>query len=279
MARGETPEDLAIRVRNPRFERKVEARRWWLNGDPVATAFYNALSIVFPKGEGFLIASVRPFRADAPPRLRADIDGFIHQEATHTREHAAFNSFVAACGYDVAPIEAGVDRAIARAHGRSALANLCSTMAIEHFTAMLGHELLRNPRHLAGGDPHPASLWRWHAIEEVEHKAVAFDTWRWATRDWGRTRRWLFKTALFLEQTFWFSIDRTAGILELMRQDGIRGPRACAKLFWFAYVNPGVVRRISGVWVRFMLPGFHPWNHDDRHLIEAGDRSEPLPAS
>ena len=64
-----------------------------------------------------------------------------------------------------------------------------------------------------------------------------------------------------------FVVDRTAGALELLRQDGITGPRAVAGVLWYAWINPGMFRKIFGAWVSFFLPGFHPWNEDDRALI------------
>src|SRR3546814_10655101 len=74
-------------------------------GDPVATAFYNSMSAIFPKGEAFFIDSVRAFRDGAPPQLVADINAFIRQEATHSREHVAFNRRVADAGYDISRLE------------------------------------------------------------------------------------------------------------------------------------------------------------------------------
>ena len=60
---------------------------------------------------------------------------------------------------------------------------------------------------------------------------------------------------------------RTAGILDLLAQDGITGPKAWARLFWYAFGNPGLMRRMIPGWISYFLPGFHPWNHDDRALI------------
>lgn len=68
-----TPADLVIRPRDERFTRRDQLARWWLGGDPVAIAFYNALSVTFPKGEGFFIDSVRRFRAGAGARLAGEI--------------------------------------------------------------------------------------------------------------------------------------------------------------------------------------------------------------
>ena len=85
MAKATAPADLTITPRDRRFARGQKVRRWWLNDDPYATAFYNALSVTFPKGEGFFVDSVRQFREGTPPRLEREINAFIKQEVLHTR--------------------------------------------------------------------------------------------------------------------------------------------------------------------------------------------------
>ena len=267
MAKATTPADLTITPRDLRFGRGSAIRRWWLNDDPIATAFYNALSVTFPKGEGFFVDSVRNFREGTPPRLHAEIQAFIKQEVIHTREHVAFNRHVVDQGYDVAPLERDVDRALALTKGKPAIASLAATMALEHFTAMLAHELIANPRHLAGGDDQAAALWRWHAAEEIEHKGVAYDTWMHATKDWTRGKRWRIKAIVMVATTFKFFQGRRRGMIELLRQDGLTGPKVWARMAWYAFGNPGMARKILGAWIAFFLPGFHPWNHDDRKLI------------
>ncbi|HVF94949.1 MAG TPA: metal-dependent hydrolase [Sphingomonas sp.] len=271
MTKATTPADLTITPRDRRFGRGSTIRRWWLNDDPIATAFYNALSVTFPKGEGYFVDSVRRFRDGTPPKLTAEINAFIKQEVIHTREHVAFNRHVVDQGYDVSLLERDVDAALALTKGRPAIASLAATSALEHFTAMLAHELIADPRHLAGGDPEAAALWRWHALEEIEHKGVAYDTWLHATRDWSRGRRWRIKSLVMLITTWRFFTGRTRGMLELLRQDGLTGPRVWLRLAWYAFGNPGMARKISKVWAAYFLPGFHPWNHDDRALIALAD--------
>jgi predicted metal-dependent hydrolase len=271
VTKATTPADLTITPRDRRFGRGSTIRRWWLNDDPIATAFYNALSVTFPKGEGYFVDSVRRFRDGTPPKLTAEINAFIKQEVIHTREHVAFNRHVVDQGYDVSLLERDVDAALALTKGRPAIASLAATSALEHFTAMLAHELIADPRHLAGGDPEAAALWRWHALEEIEHKGVAYDTWLHATRDWSRGRRWRIKSLVMLITTWRFFTGRTRGMLELLRQDGLTGPRVWLRLAWYAFGNPGMARKISKVWAAYFLPGFHPWNHDDRALIALAD--------
>jgi len=267
MSKATTPADLTITPRDLRFGRGNVMRRWWLNDDPYATAFYNALSVTFPKGEGFFVDSVRAFRKGTSPQLRSEIQAFIKQEVIHTREHVAFNRHVTDQGYDTAPLERDVDAALALTRGKPAIASLAATMALEHFTAMLAHQLIANPKHLAGGDEQAAALWRWHAAEEIEHKGVAYDTWLHATQGWSRWKRWKIKSIVMIATTIKFFHGRRRGMLELLRQDGLTGPKVWARLAWYAFGNPGMARKILGAWIAFFLPGFHPWNHDDRKLI------------
>ena len=100
-----------------------------------------------------------------------------------------------------------------------------------------------------------------------------------ATRDWPRIKRWQVKAKVMLLVTRNFIVDRTAGSLELLRQDGITGPRAWSGLFWFAFLRPGMMRKVLGAWLTYFMPGFHPWNHDDRALIKAEEKLLSAPYS
>src|SRR5690349_10449914 len=268
-----TPADLSITPRDRRFGRETAAPRLWHGGRVEATAIYNALSTTFPEGEAFFVESVRAFRHDAPPKLAEEIKAFTTQEAIHSREHDAFNRRAVDAGYDLGKLETRVEERLAITKGRPPVVSLAATMALEHFTAILAHQLLANPSHLQGADKEAADLWRWHAVEEIEHKGVAYDTWLHATRHWPRGKRWKVKAKVMLLVTRNFVVDRTAGALELMRQDGVTGARAWAQLLWYLWIRPGMFRKIAGAWLKFFLPGFHPWNEDDRHLLAGYDAS------
>jgi len=268
-----TPAELSITPRDRRFGRSEVTPRLWHGGRVEATAIYNALSTTFPKGEAFFVESVREFRDGVPPRLADEIRAFTTQEAIHSREHDAFNKRAANGGYDLGELEAQVERRLAVTRGRPPIVSLAATMALEHFTAILAHQLLSDPRHLEGADKETADLWRWHALEEIEHKGVAYDTWLNATRRWPRWKRWKLKTRVMLYVTRNFLVDRTRGALELMRQDGVTGFRAWWLLLTYLWVRPGMFRKIAGAWFRYFLPGFHPWNEDDRALLEGHESS------
>ena len=265
------PADLTITPRDRRFGRDAAAPRLWHGGRVEATAIYNALSTTFPAGEAFFVESVRQFREGAPPKLAEEIKAFTTQEAIHSREHDAFNKRAEQSGYDLSKLEKRVEERLALTRDRPPIVSLAVTIALEHFTAMFAHEFLEHPEHFVGADSEQAELWRWHAVEEIEHKGVAYDTWLNATKHWPRSKRWKVKAKVMLLVTRNFVVDRTAGSLELMRQDGVTGLNALAKLLWYLWIRPGMFRKIAGAWLSFFLPGFHPWKVDDRHLLAAYD--------
>ena len=262
-----TPAELSITPRDRRFGRDAACARLWHGGRVEATAIYNALSTTFPKGEAFFVESVRAFRDAAPAKLAEEIKAFTTQEAIHSREHDAFNKRAAEAGYDLGKLEAQVEKRLAVTRDKPPIVSLAATMALEHFTAILAHELLADPKHLEGADRETADLWRWHALEEIEHKGVAYDTWLHATRHWPRFKRWKLKARAMLYVTRNFVVDRTAGALDLMRQDKVAGARAWFLLLTYLWAKPGMFRKIAGAWFSYFLPGFHPWRTDDRHLL------------
>ncbi len=268
---GPTPADLTITVRDQRFGRDKKPGRWWLAGDPVATAWHNALSATFPRGEAFFIEAVKAHRDGASPKLEAEIRAFVRQEINHTREHIAFNRAAVEAGYDLDFIDQRVAANLELTKDRPAIINLAVTMALEHYTAMMAQEFLANPKHFAEAEPETAAMWRWHAIEEIEHKGVAYDTYLHATKDWTRYRRWKLKSIMMVIVTINFLRHRWTDTLDLLAQDGLTGWKMKAKLAWYLLGTPGVLRRIFPAWLSYFLPGFHPWNHDDRALIGKHD--------
>ncbi len=273
-----TPTDLAITPRNLRFGRDEQRQRWWLGGDPVATAWHNSLSATFPKGEGFFIETVRRFRDKVSPALAAQIDDFVRQEAYHTREHVAFNAQVSAAGYDTAAIDARVEESLAETRKQHPVAQLCVTVSLEHFTAIFAHNMLKHDDNFAGASAQAQAMWRWHAMEEIEHKAVAFDTYMYLTRELRPMKRWAIRSMVFWNVSKSFVYWRSHDALAFLAEDGITGWAAKRRLFWYLFGTPGVLRRVLPMWLAYFRPGFHPWNHDDRHLLEVAGPALALAA-
>lgn len=262
-----TPADLTITPRDRRFGRNTAQQRWWAGGDPFATAFYNALSVTFPRGEAMFIEAVKAFRDGVPPKLEKEIRAFVTQEVMHTREHVAFNNRVEEAGYDITFLNKQVNHVMDLIKSRPQIVNLCVTMALEHYTAILAKQFLEDPDAFRNAQGEEVDLWKWHAIEEIEHKGVAYDTWLHATRDWSRLKRWRMKSMLMLLVSINFWKNRYIGMLNLLAQDGITGWKAHRGLLWFLLGTPGTVRKLIRPWATYFLPGFHPWKEDDRYLI------------
>jgi uncharacterized protein len=268
-----TPTDLTITPRNRKFGRNSTAPRWYHGGDPIASAFYNALSLTFPGGEAMFIESVRRFRDVVPDDLKAQIGAFVQQEVMHTREHVAFNRQVVDAGYDVDEIDRRLASSIDLARDGHPAMRLAVTVALEHYTAVLAHAWLKDEHHLAAMPDEIRRLWQWHSIEEIEHKGVAFDTLMHVLRDVSPFKRWLIRsrTMLSVTRTFWSQRARDMAIL--LEQDGLNTPLTWWRIARFAFVSAGLLRQCLPAWLAYFKPGFHPWEIDDRALIrtvEAG---------
>ena len=273
MAPTATPTDLKITSRPLQIDHGALTTRWWHGGDPVATAFFNALSAAFPQGETFFIESVRRYRDQTDPVLNEQISAFIQQEAMHTREHLAFNRLIKDAGYDTANMDAQVRRRLGIARARPEIVQLAITVSLEHFTAIMAHALLVDRNPLPGATREILKLWQWHAIEELEHKSVAYDTWLAVTAKLTRWRRWsiLTRVMLLISLQFWYTnFERMA---DFFRQDGINTPLTWLRVVKFLLFKPGIGRKIFLPYMSFFLPGFHPWKHDERALIQQTEQS------
>jgi uncharacterized protein len=260
-----------IKRRAIRVFKMAVAPRHWVRGDPFATSFFNALSAVFPHGEAFMIRSLAPFQNIAPTPLNRQIASFIEQESGHSRDHAAMNKGLVAAGFDVAPLEIAICKFVARFATKSDLTKVAGTMCIEHITAIVGAEILKNPHHLADSDDDMRELWLWHGVEEVEHKAVAFDTWIYLTQDWTGIRRWMTRMLFMAIITASFVLNRTRGQIELLRQDGYGTVGALRGIIASLFGRGKIGRNVMMPWLAFFKPGFHPWDIDDSALIIAGE--------
>ncbi|MDB5972389.1 MAG: hypothetical protein JWQ90_4839 [Hydrocarboniphaga sp.] len=244
--------------------------RYWFAGDVHRTRLFDALSLFFPEGERFFIESLRHYRERiaGDHRLDAEVRAFIGQEALHAREHRAYNARLEDQGVNAAGLEAEALSNLNLARDKASPAQqLAMTLCLEHFTAMLANEVLGNPKLFANADPEMARMWRWHAMEETEHKAVAFDVFE---RVFGRSwRPYVLRSWIMLSVSFYFTTHVWSTIIRLVRRDGRGGDwRGWLRLLGFMFVAPGPFRRVFPAWLAWFKPGFHPWQHDNRQLLE-----------
>ncbi len=261
----------SIVARGFRAVPNASAERHWVRNDPCATAFFNALSAVFPHGETFMVRSIVPWVDRVPDSLRSDVRAFIEQEGGHAREHGVMNKMLTDAGYDIAPLDRKIRAFAAFFDDASDTVKLTATMCIEHFTAIIAAELLKNRRHLDGVDEDLLELWLWHAVEEVEHKGVAFDVWAYATREWSPVRRYVTRSFFMLAVTTSFFINRTLGQIELLRQDGFGFMQSLKGVIRAGFGQGGIGRNVLRPWAAFFRPGFHPWDSDDRLHLAKGE--------
>jgi predicted metal-dependent hydrolase len=252
--------DLVVRRLLVDMEAPIE--RHWCGGNAFRTALFNALSMSFPVGEQFFIDSVRNgFKALAPElqeRFRAEVQGFVGQEATHRRLHALFNGHLARHGL----VNAWGPRALRRMEalaGTNVRHAVAITAANEHFTAILADWLLRHPDFVGGSDPRLQTLWLWHSAEESEHKCTAFDIYRAL----GGSDEWRLRW--FRRVTVIFLADLMRQTLNNLRRDGTlwrwsTWKSAAADLF-----GPrGLLREMRQPWRDYKQRDFHPSQQDSR---------------
>ncbi|MCP5017192.1 MAG: metal-dependent hydrolase [Ketobacter sp.] len=262
-----TPKAVSIMPQRMNFNFNNVPKHWYDN-EPVQTHLLNALSLTFPDGERFFVDSVRAFRHVAQSKKQQkEISGFIGQEAMHSLEHDTFNKMLAMMGYQK---EAEGGQALAQkfiAGGRKSLSDveqLATTAALEHITAIMAQWLLSKHNVIDKIDPSVRQLWLWHAIEETEHKAVAFDLLDQVTDG-----DYLMRVKVMAPAT-WFLLLYTFGYTAaFLRKDGLLNqPLTLAKGVWQLAKPGGLFATVVPAWFQYFKPGFHPWDDDDSYLIE-----------
>lgn len=239
----------------------TQVPRHWLAGNAAATAISNGINLLFPHGERFFVRSVHHFLDQVKDEtLRAQVKAFFKQEGHHAKAHDELNAILRAQGFEI-------DRFLARYKAvqdfleklMPAKVNLAGTAAAEHFTAILAEGAFKQG---VLDELHPVmkQLLAWHAAEEIEHKAVAFDVLREVDDSY-----WVRMAGLALASTtlatFWFW-----GTAMLLRQEKL-GLRATLRELGRMRKGDPIVRRvfINGI-KQYMRRDFHPNNNNHEGL-------------
>jgi predicted metal-dependent hydrolase len=272
-----TPEEVNILVRQRDHDLREVLATDWVDGNAYATAIFNAMSMTFPVGETSFVDSVRYFADKIDnPKLQEEMKGFYGQETVHRREHQKYNDILCEVrGYqfdqnDKKFSALNMDRYkldIAQMDGhpkeqKLRVAHVGSTATAEHITAIFAERALSGWM-LNNVDPRMKSLWHWHALEELEHKGVAFDVFRAAAGQYELS--WRRKMGVFTAKMFYS--DVTAVAHSMLEQDGKLGTletRLQAAKFWWG--RDGVLRHYTLPYLQFFKADFHPWQNDTREM-------------
>jgi predicted metal-dependent hydrolase len=260
------PAGRPIVVRDPDLDLSTVPRHW-LAGSAAATGLANAVNMLFPIGERFFVRSVNAFKSvwSKDPELAARVKAFYAQEGHHASAHDDFNAVLAAQGYKVERFLEWYAKSNAWWEKRlPAKLALASTAAAEHFTAIMAEGALSGRDHLfAAAHPEMIRLLGWHAVEEIEHKAVAFDVLKRVDPSY-----WL-RVAGLAYATLQLGRYWAVGARVLWKQDGMTVREALRQLR--AIKGEGdLVRNVFGRGIReYLRPDFHPDDNDNYEMAQA----------
>jgi predicted metal-dependent hydrolase len=260
--------------RNLKFKLRPERALDWHQDGLNVSQFLNTMSLFFPVGERFFIDSVRAFRDQVDdPELEEAVKAFIGQEAMHGREHEEYNEAIAAQGVPIETQEKFVDnllRFLQRTTPRAF--QLSATVALEHLTAILADGLLNLPEIMDGADEDYKALWNWHALEETEHKSVAFDVYRTVMGDDSDPGSYALRSsALVLATGIFFALFIPYYLHNVRIQGGLFSVQGWRSVWRHTWGRKGIFRFMTPNWLDWFRPGFHPWDHDNQHFLEQID--------
>ena len=247
--------------RSPDFGLDGDIPKYWLDGDAFKTRFFDAMSLLFPEDEKFFIVCVRDYRDQiTDPKLQAEVKDFIYQEGQHGMVHTQFNNRVKAQGIEVDKVlekQKKIMFGFFRKYFPRSF-TLGQTAAAEHLTALMAHGFFSDGL-MQKADPRIRAMYAWHAVEEIEHKAVAYDVLTKVAK-----ANYFTRILSFMLVTFTFPFHVFMIMRHMFRIDGVKNrPTVWLKGLWWLYGWGGLYPRLIPHYLAYFLPFFHPWKHGD----------------
>lgn len=234
--------------------------RYWNDNSPFKTHFLNALSITLPECEKFFIETIRPFRqllTDEEQIL--EVEEFCKQESHHRHIHNQYNDWLESQGLPVAQLQKSTDDLWNKVRAKHDIKNnLAITTCIEHLTVVYSKIFLGRRTHLKRMHPQFELVWRWHSIEEIEHRAVAMDIWY----QHGGTLLERRITMLYVVSCYMWYVGKNT-ILFLHHDKQLWKWRTLTDFMSLMFNhNSGLITQSFLPWCEFMKKDFHPKNHN-----------------
>ena len=240
----------------------ADVPRYWFAGDPFLTRMFDALSLTFPDGERYFIQSVRLFRDQIQdPDLKQRVADFIRQEAQHGIAHDKMNQVMKDQGMPVDQFIQRLNKVFKfELKYRSPQYNIAMTAAAEHLTALMAEtfygekETLQDAQH-----PYVRALFAWHAIEEMEHRDVAFDVMQQV----GNVPEVTRKMALVLTTglMFGFTLYRANVMLKCDGFNRTQRLKMNVRGLQWLFGKQGKLRKMQSQYRDWFKPDFHPSQH------------------
>ncbi len=258
-------QDLEIKPRHMEFPFGSLKSMKFFDDNIYKSAFMAQLSATFPVGEAEFLNSVKNYRKDIKnEKLLKQVKGFIGQEGHHSHQHEKINQELDRLGYDTNSIhmllKALIENKVKKMSNKFRLAY---TVSAEHFTAVMAEYAMTDPRFLANMEKPMQDLLYWHAVEEIEHKAVAFDVYMEQEGD----VKYLHKVMKFLIITLHFRMTRYT--LKMVFKSGHWKSWSEFKSFMsWTFGKEGLWRSLRKPYREFFNEGFHPWEKGGLDMIE-----------
>lgn len=259
MAKQEYKEEIVVRKNLDFGFETDDIPKYWMNNDPFKTRMIDAVQATFPDGERYFITTVQAFKKEVTdPVMLEEIKDFSIQEGQHGLVHTQFNDRLQRQGIDIERYTGFVkkisDRRLAR---YSPEFNVALTAAFEHFTAMMADLFFADKKMMEGADPRVRAMLAWHAVEEMEHKAVAFDVMQKVAKVGYFMRIWAMTFA-----TISFTLNSMISPWFMLKSDGhgfFKRVGIYAKgLAWTMSPSRGIFFRLFRMIAPYYKPSFHP---------------------
>lgn len=271
-ARNAKSESVMPVRRDLRFSLPAERITDWTDSGVQHTLFMNTMSLVIPVGERFFIDAVRHYRDQLEDaELKKAATAFIGQEAMHGREHDEYNGRMIAQLPSAAVFEKRVKALLDLFQNNTPPAfRLSGTIALEHLTAIMANAYLQEPHFAKHAEPGYHALWQWHALEETEHKGVAYDVYESAMGK-GPQAYALRAFGLVLATSIFWAVTVPA-FVNFVRQEGkLFDLKGWGQFVRFNFGKTGFLRKMAAPWFSYFRPGFHPWDDDNSHYLDGID--------